>query len=59
MVDEAELAKASGTSTTAACVFLIKKRNGTTVKQWVKQAADQDCVLGVKNVANPHNLGGM
>ncbi|SUH35659.1 tRNA/rRNA methyltransferase YfiF [Salmonella enterica subsp. enterica] len=39
--------------------FLIKKRNGTTVKQWVKQAADQDCVLALEDVANPHNLGGM
>ncbi|VEA75655.1 tRNA/rRNA methyltransferase YfiF [Salmonella enterica subsp. arizonae] len=59
VVDEAELAKASGTEHHGGVCFLIKKRNGTTVKQWVKQAADQDCVLALEDVANPHNLGGM
>ncbi len=59
VVDGAELAKASGTEHHGGVCFLIKKRNGTTVKQWVKQAADQDCVLALEDVANPHNLGGM
>ncbi len=39
--------------------FLIKKRNGTTVQQWVSQAGAQDCVLALENESNPHNLGGM
>ncbi|STB47513.1 putative methyltransferase [Citrobacter koseri] len=59
VVDEAELAKASGTEHHGGVCFLIKKRNGTTVKQWVSQADAQDCVLALEDVANPHNLGGM
>ena len=59
VVDEAELAKASGTEHHGGVCFLIKKRNGTTVKQWVGQAGAQDCVLALEDIANPHNLGGM
>ncbi|HFZ8995888.1 TPA: tRNA/rRNA methyltransferase [Citrobacter freundii] len=59
VVDEDELAKASGTEHHGGVCFLIKKRNGTTVKQWVAQADEQDCVLALEDVANPHNLGGM
>ena len=59
VVDEAELAKASGTEHHGGVCFLIKKRNGTTVKQWVSQAGAQDCVLALEAISNPHNLGGM
>ena len=59
VVDEAELAKASGTEHHGGVCFLIKKRNGTTVKQWVSQADAQDCVLALEDISNPHNLGGM
>ena len=59
VVDEAELAKASGTEHHGGVCFLIKKRNGTTVKQWVSQADEQDCVLALEDISNPHNLGGM
>ena len=59
VVDEAELAKASGTEHHGGVCFLIKKRNGTTVKQWVGQAGAPDCVLALEDIANPHNLGGM
>ncbi|MTH45806.1 tRNA/rRNA methyltransferase [Intestinirhabdus alba] len=59
VVDEAELAKASGTEHHGGVCFLIKKRNGTTVRQWVSKAGTQDCVLALENIANPHNLGGM
>ncbi|CBG89269.1 tRNA/rRNA methyltransferase [Citrobacter rodentium] len=59
VVDDAELAKASGTEHHGGVCFLIKKRNGTSVKQWVGNAQAQDCVLALENIANPHNLGGM
>lgn len=59
VIDEAELAKASGTEHHGGVCFLIKKRNGTTVKQWVSQAGAQDCVLALEKESNPHNLGGM
>lgn len=59
VVDEAELAKASGTEHHGGVCFLIKKRNGATVKQWVSQAGAQDCVLALEAISNPHNLGGM
>lgn len=48
VVDEAELTKASGTEHHGGVCFLIKKRNGTTVQQWVSQAGAQDCVLAWK-----------
>ncbi|KNC89400.1 tRNA/rRNA methyltransferase [Trabulsiella odontotermitis] len=59
VVDDAELTKASGTEHHGGVCFLIKKRNGTTVKQWVSQAAEEDCVLALEDVGNPHNLGAM
>ncbi|MDU2941917.1 MAG: tRNA/rRNA methyltransferase [Enterobacteriaceae bacterium] len=57
VVDDEELAKASGTDHHGGVCFLIKKRNGTSVKQWVTQAGETDCVLAMEDIANPHNLG--
>jgi TrmH RNA methyltransferase len=57
VVDEAELAKASGTEHHGGVCFLIKKRHGTSVAQWVAKAAEEDCVLALEDVGNPHNLG--
>ncbi|MFT3193332.1 tRNA/rRNA methyltransferase, partial [Klebsiella pneumoniae] len=37
--------------------FLIKKRHGTSVAQWVAKAGEEDCVLALEDVGNPHNLG--
>ncbi len=59
VVDDAEITKASGTEHHGGVCFLIKKRNGMTVKQWVSQAAEDDCVLAMEDVGNPHNLGAM
>ncbi|HCM9231167.1 MULTISPECIES: tRNA/rRNA methyltransferase [Enterobacter] len=59
VVDDAELTKASGTEHHGGVCFLIKKRNGTTVQQWVSQADADDCVLALEDVGNPHNLGAM
>ncbi len=47
VVDEAELTKASGTEHHGGVCFLIKKRNGTTVQQWVSQAGAHFGVKGV------------
>ncbi|VYU37477.1 tRNA/rRNA methyltransferase [Metakosakonia massiliensis] len=57
VVDEAELAKASGTEHHGGVCFLIKKRSGASVAQWVAQAGAEDCVLALEDVGNPHNLG--
>ena len=57
VVDDAELTKASGTEHHGGGCFLIKKRNGTSVQQWVSEAAEEDCVLALEDVGNPHNLG--
>ena len=59
VVDEAELAKASGTEHHGGVCFIIKKRSGISVQQWVSQAGEQDCVLALEDVGNPHNLGAM
>lgn len=57
VVDDAELTKASGTEHHGGVCFMIKKRNGTSVQQWVSEAAEEDCVLALEDVGNPHNLG--
>lgn len=57
VVDDAELAKASGTEHHGGVCFLIKKRHGTSVAQWVAQAGEEDCVLALEDIGNPHNLG--
>ncbi|XTZ39394.1 tRNA/rRNA methyltransferase [Salmonella enterica] len=57
VVDEEELEKASGTEHHGGVCFLIKKRNGLSVQKWVAHAGEEDCVLALEDVGNPHNLG--
>ena len=59
VVDEEELAKASGTEHHGGVCFLIKKRNGTSVQQWVAKSGEDDCVLALEDAGNPHNLGAL
>ncbi|MBW7983856.1 tRNA/rRNA methyltransferase [Enterobacillus tribolii] len=59
VVDDAELAKASGTEHHGGVCFLIKKRNGLDVSAYLQNAGDTDCVLALEDVGNPHNLGGI
>ena len=59
VVDDAELAKASGTEHHGGVCFLIKKRMGMAVSEWLAQAGSKDCVLALEDVSNPHNLGGI
>ena len=58
-VEEAELQKASGTEHHGGVCFLIKKRFGMPVSEWLAQAGQKDCVLALEEVGNPHNLGGI
>lgn len=57
VVDDAELAKASGTEHHGGVCFIIKKQHGQTVEAWLEQAEAKDCVVALENVGNPHNLG--
>lgn len=59
VVDDAELAKASGTERHGGVCFLIKKRNGMAVEQWIDNAPADDCVLALEDIGNPHNVGAM
>ena len=59
VVDDAELAKASGTEHHGGVCFIIKKRNGMSVESWLENAGEDDCVLALEDVGNPHNLGGI
>jgi len=59
VVEDAELAKASGTEHHGGVCFIIKKRMGMAVSEWLKQAESKDCVLALEDVSNPHNLGGI
>lgn len=59
VVDDAELAKASGTERHGGVCFLIKKRNGLAVEQWISTAEADDCVLALEDIGNPHNVGAM
>jgi len=59
VVDDAELAKASGTEHHGGVCFIIKKRTGLSVESWLATAGEEDCVLALEDVGNPHNLGGI
>lgn len=59
VVDDAELTKASGTEHHGGVCFIIKKRVGMGVSEWLRQAGVKDCVLALEDVSNPHNLGGI
>ncbi|QKJ88326.1 Methyltransferase [Paramixta manurensis] len=59
VVDDAELAKASGTEHHGGVCFLIKKRVGMAVSEWLSSVGDTDCVLALEDIGNPHNLGGI
>nr|MBA2817273.1 putative methyltransferase [Candidatus Pantoea persica] len=59
VVDDAELAKASGTEHHGGVCFIIKKRLGIAVSEWLSQAGEKDCLLALEDVSNPHNLGGI
>ncbi|MDL4915688.1 MAG: tRNA/rRNA methyltransferase [Enterobacterales bacterium endosymbiont of Blomia tropicalis] len=59
VVDDAEITKASGTEHHGGVCFLIKKRMGMAVSEWLHQADARDCVLALEDVSNPHNLGGI
>lgn len=57
VVEDAEITKASGTEHHGGVCFLIKKRMGMAVSEWLGQANAKDCVLALEDVSNPHNLG--
>ncbi|WP_336981746.1 MULTISPECIES: tRNA/rRNA methyltransferase [unclassified Cedecea] len=59
VVDDAELTKASGTEHHGGVCFIIKKRSGISVQTWLNKAGEEDCVLALEDVGNPHNLGGI
>lgn len=61
VVEDDELAKASGTEHHGGVCFLIKKRAGLDADGYLASAAaqQQDCVLALEQVSNPHNLGAM
>ncbi|NIF21082.1 MULTISPECIES: tRNA/rRNA methyltransferase [Pantoea] len=59
VVNDDELAKASGTEHHGGVCFIIKKRLGMAVSDWLAQADEKDCVLALEDVSNPHNLGGI
>ncbi len=58
-VDEAELQKVSGTEHHGGVCFLIKKRMGMPVSDWLATAGEKDCVVALEDIGNPHNLGGI
>jgi len=59
VVEDAELTKASGTEHHGGVCFIIKKRMGMPVTEWLTKAPTKDCVLALEDVSNPHNLGGI
>ncbi|XP_039294514.1 uncharacterized tRNA/rRNA methyltransferase YfiF-like [Nilaparvata lugens] len=56
VVDEEELAKASGTEHHGGVCFLIKKRQGLDAQTYLKSAPATDCVLALEEVGNPTAL---
>src|SRR5476649_2138477 len=57
VVEEEELALASGTEHHGGVCFLIKKRIGLDATHYLQQTGEKDCVLALEDVSNPHNLG--
>ncbi|WP_413737268.1 tRNA/rRNA methyltransferase [Sodalis sp. RH21] len=57
VVEEEELALASGTEHHGGVCFLIKKRVGLDAALYLQQVETKDCVLALEDVSNPHNLG--
>ncbi len=59
VVDDEELAKASGTEHHGGVCFLIKKRQSLDATMYLQQAPQTDCVLALDIPGNPYNLGGI
>ncbi|PWC12544.1 tRNA/rRNA methyltransferase [Brenneria corticis] len=59
VVEDDELIKASGTEHHGGVCFLIKKRQGLDVREYLQTAGERDCVLALEEIGNPHNLGGI
>ncbi|QTF07313.1 tRNA/rRNA methyltransferase [Brenneria izadpanahii] len=59
VVEDDELIKASGTEHHGGVCFLIKKRRGMDVREYLETAGERDCVLALQDAGNPHNLGGI
>ena len=57
VVEDDELAKASGTEHHGGVCFLIKKRAGLDAEHYLQQTEAKDCVLALEEVNNPHNVG--
>ncbi|MFT4464313.1 MAG: tRNA/rRNA methyltransferase [Sodalis sp. (in: enterobacteria)] len=59
VVEDDELAKASGTEHHGGVCFLIKKRAGLDADGYLASVAakQHDCVMALEQISNPHNLG--
>ncbi len=57
VVEEDELVKASGTEHHGGVCFIIKKHLGISVDEWLSQSTENDCIVALDHVGNPHNLG--
>jgi TrmH RNA methyltransferase len=60
VVDAREINKVSGTEHHGGVCFIIKKRQGLSVREYLRGNERQtDCIVAIEDVGNPHNLGGM
>lgn len=59
VVDAEEMQRVSGTEHHGGVCFLIKKRRGLSVMNYLSTAPKVDCVLAVDGIGNPYNLGGI
>lgn len=60
VVEAKEIMKVAGTEHHGGVCFIIKKRQGLSVLDYLRDAPKKkDCILAIEDVGNPHNLGGM
>ena len=60
VVDAKEITNVSGTEHHGGICFIIKKRQSTSVQEYLAQAPkSRDCILAIEDIGNPHNLGGI
>lgn len=57
VVSKEELNKISGTEHHGGVCFLVQKRKGISLNEYINSAGKRDCIIALEGVANPHNIG--
>lgn len=61
VIDEEKMAKIAQTPHHGGVCLIVKKRQSLSVNEYLQQriSFNQDCILAIDDINNPHNLGGI